>query len=166
MNFKRRFVLWGALVAVIGATINVYRQEESVNEGIVQTRISDRSTLNPGSDNEMPRVVLERLNHRKVGATDIDPFRAKAWFTPPPVIAPAPPPKPTAPALPFQYAGKSEDADGGGNVVVYLSKGNESFAVKAGEKFDNVYQFEGIENGNLVFQYLPLSEKQMLSIGQ
>ena len=50
--------------------------------------------------------------------------------------------------------------------MVYLSKGNESFAVKPGEKFDGAYQFEGVENGNVVILYLPLSVKQRLSIGQ
>ncbi|TAN86831.1 MAG: hypothetical protein EPN14_00065 [Gallionella sp.] len=66
--------------------------------------------------------------------------------------------------MPFQYSGKSEDADGG-NLLVYLAKGNESFAVKPGEKFAGVYQFEGIEKGKLVILYLPLLVKQRLSIG-
>lgn len=50
-------------------------------------------------------------------------------------------------------------------MMVYLARGNESFAVKAGEKFAGVYQFEGIEKGNLVILYLPLSVKQCLPIG-
>lgn len=50
-------------------------------------------------------------------------------------------------------------------MLVYLARGNESFAVKPGEKFAGVYQFEGIEKGNVVILYLPLSVKQRLSIG-
>ncbi len=162
----RQVILFVVLAASIGASIWARYQEGAERETVVTPMERGRVASVREAPIGNQRLALERLNHRRPGASDVDPFRAKIWFVPPPVAAPAPPPKPTAPQLPFQYAGKSEDADGRGNVMVYLSKGNESFAVKPGEKFDGVYQFEGVENGNVVIVYLPLSVKQRLAIGQ
>lgn len=162
----RQLILIIALIASVGASWWTRNGQNGDDSEVVTPVARESAAPAANARDENPRLALERLNHRRPGATDIDPFRAKTWFVPAPVAPPAPPPKPAAPALPFQYSGKSEDADGSGNVMVYLSKGNESFAVKPGEKFDGVYQFEGIENGNVVILYLPLSVKQRLSIGQ
>lgn len=160
----RQFVLVLGLLVSVGAALWV-RSQQHVEETSVVTAVT-RENIKSASTNsgESQRLALERLNQRTPEATDIDPFRAKSWYVPLPEPPPAPPPKPTAPPLPFQYSGKSEDAEGG-NMMVYLARGNESFAVKVGEKFAGVYQFEGIEKGNLVILYLPLSVKQRLPIG-
>ena len=160
----RQFILILGLAVSVGAALWVRSQQSAEGNSVVSA--VTRENVKPVSTNsgENQRLALERLNQRTPEATDIDPFRAKSWFVPLPEPPPAPPPKPTAPPLPFQYSGKSEDADGG-NLMVYLAKGNESFAVKPGEKFAGVYQFEGIEKGNVVILYLPLSVKQRLSIG-
>jgi hypothetical protein len=119
----------------------------------------------PSTDHALP---LERLTSRRPTGTTMDPFRATMWFVPPPPPPPSAnvtPPAPTAPPLPFQYNGKQEDADSGKNVVVYLTRGTESFAVTPGEKFDRDYQFEKIDKGALVIVYLPLAIKQRLPMG-
>lgn len=100
-----------------------------------------------------------------------NPFSVKSWYAPPPppplptaaVLPPLPPPIPTAPPLPFSYVGKFQQQVG--KWVIYLAKGDQTYAVSPGDAFDNVYRFEGIENDKLVIQYLPLSTKQFLLIG-
>jgi len=111
-----------------------------------------------------PRALpLEKLKRTAMEVGEVNPFQAKSWYVPPPPPPPAPPPKPTAPPMPFQYMGKLEKA--GSEFVVYLAKGNLSFAVTVGEKFDNDYRLEAVENGALVIMYLPLSLKQTLPMG-
>lgn len=160
----RQFILVLGLVASVAAALWVRDQEREEKTSVVTAVARDSAISASDKPEENQRLALERLNQRMSESTDIDPFRAKSWYVPLPEPPPAPPPKPTAPPLPFQYAGKSEDADGG-NLLVYLARGNESFAVKPGEKFAGVYQFEGIERGNAVILYLPLSVKQRLPIG-
>lgn len=162
---SRHIILALGLLASLGAALWAPGKEDE-QESVVTAVARQGGTPSPVAAPDYPaRLPLERLNPRTLTATDIDPFRAKAWFAPPPPAPPpAPPPKPTAPPLPFQYVGKSEDVDGG-NGVAFLAKGNQSFTVKPGEKFDGVYQFEGIEKGNLVILYLPLAEKQRLPMG-
>jgi len=107
-----------------------------------------------------------------------DPFAPLAVELPPapkPVVAPVIAP-PSAPVLPFLYAGKFEqpvpknsaDPELQGRTsqtVVYLTRGNESFAVSSGDAIDASYRFVGLEGETLVFLYLPLSTKQTLNIG-
>ena len=57
------------------------------------------STASP--DESAPITLdLKRLRARELAGTDIDAFRTKSWFVPPPPPPPEPPPKPTAPPLP------------------------------------------------------------------
>jgi hypothetical protein len=106
---------------------------------------------------------MDKLQRPQMEVGDLNPFGAKSWYVPPPPPPPEPLPKPTAPPLPFTYVGKLQEDDG--HWVIYLVKGDQSYAVSKGETFDSVYRLEGIENGNLVIQYLPLSIKQILAIG-
>jgi hypothetical protein len=107
-------------------------------------------------------ALLDKLQRAPMAVSDLNPFGAKSWFVPPPRPPEPPPPKPTAPPLPFTYVGKLEED--GGQWIVYLAKGAQSYVVKQGETFDHVYRLDGIENGNLVIQYLPVPTKQLLPI--
>jgi hypothetical protein len=161
----RQGLLFLALVASFAAAFWVRSQEESaldVASSISGAREPEKVTIT--ASEQAADLPLDRLTRRTPADTDTDPFRPKSWYVPPPAPPPPPPPKPTAPPLPFQYVGKFDHADGS-DLVVYLAKGNESFAVKRGEKFDNVYQFDGIERGQIVILYLPMSIKQHLPIG-
>lgn len=160
----RQFIIFLGLAMSTGAALWARSLPDEKEISVVMD-VSRESAKPVSADaGESQRLALERLSRRPPETTDIDPFRAKSWYVPLPEPPSAPPPKPTAPSLPFQYSGKSEDADGG-NMMVYLARGSESFAVKPGEKFAGVYQFEGIERSNLVILYLPLSIKQRLPIG-
>lgn len=89
----------------------------------------------------------------------IDPFRNKSWIVPPP---PAPPAKPTAPPLPFQYLGKIMEDSG---VRVFLNHQGKNLIVKAGDVINGVYTVADIAGNQITFLYIPLKEKQALTIG-
>ncbi|MFT3848701.1 MAG: hypothetical protein QM739_08460 [Propionivibrio sp.] len=107
---------------------------------------------------------LDRLRRRQLGGTDVDVFRVKSWFDPPPPPPPEPPPKPTAPPFPFTYIGKTDGSDGG-DAAFYLANGDEFLTVAIGERFGSSYQLEKAEKGTLFIRYLPLSILQTLPIG-
>lgn len=151
----------------------------------VITKIDGPSDLSPQvvASNSSPDTA-----ERAAAKVLLDPFAPLAIMLPP-ALKPAPAPPlvialPTAPALPFQYVGKLEqprkvaptEAGSKGNVkdaisagvnqtIVYLTRGNDSYSVSAGESIDNIYRFVGIEGDALVFEYLPLAQRQTLPIG-
>lgn len=106
----------------------------------------------------------DRFDGEAAGA---DPFSVKSWQPPPP----PPPPAlataavvaaPIAPPLPFTYAGRLEVEPG--RWVIYLVRGDQTFAVSKGDVFDGVYQFDGVEDGSLLIRYQPLSVTQKLQL--
>jgi hypothetical protein len=169
MKRLRRFLLLSALTLSLGAALWVRSEEDGKPEIVVPTRQDATSARigppSPEDKDGMPALALDRLSNRTTATSDVDPFRVKTWFVAPPAPPPPPPPKPTAPPLPYTYVGKFEDTDAGGKLVVYLAKGNDSFAVSPGDTFDDIYRFEKLDKGNLVFEYLPLAIKQRLPVG-
>lgn len=160
----RQAVLFAALAASLGAALWVHGQDSDASDSIAAPveHGNSRSAAAPEADNKEERLALERLNRRTPGGTEVDPFRTKTWYVPPPPPPPQPPPKPTAPPLPFKYMGSFEEPSSG-KLIVYLSRGDESFPVSPGDKFDDdKYQFDGIERGRIAITYLPLSIKQNL----
>lgn len=84
-------------------------------------------------------------------------------MTPTPVSAPVvPQAPPSAPPLPFAFAGKLEETPD--RWIIYLVKGDQSFALNKGDIFDTDYRFDGVEDGHAVIFYLPLSTRQFLPI--
>jgi hypothetical protein len=97
-----------------------------------------------------------------------DPFSVLSWLPPPPPPPPTPAPAPvqeappSAPPLPFAYVGTLNR--GAGTPQVFLSSGERLLIVSPGEVIDGQYRFESIAATGAVFTYLPLNEKQMISI--
>jgi hypothetical protein len=86
-------------------------------------------------------------------------FAARSWQPPPP--PPPPPGKPSAPPLPFKYAGKLiEDK----TVRVFLTQGNTTTLVAQGDTLGN-YDIERVTTSSVALLYRPLREKQTLSFG-
>lgn len=104
--------------------------------------------------------------HDEIQGTDIDAFRTKSWFVPPPPPPPEPPSKPAAPALPFQFVGKTEAVDGSKQVVflAHTANSNEFYSVSRGDRFAENYRLEKVEPNALIIRYLPLSINQSLPI--
>ncbi|MCE3603618.1 hypothetical protein LXA47_08360 [Massilia sp. P8910] len=122
--------------------------------------------------NGKPALALYGRSREVVARDDKNPFEVKTWVVAPlnaavaNQVAPSPAlpaPQPSAPALPFLFAGKLEIAPG--KWLVYLTKGEQFIAVEIGETFDGVYRFDGIENDNIIIIYLPLDTKQLLPTG-
>ena len=74
---------------------------------------------------------------------------------------PAPPPM--APPLPFVYMGKILDR---GQRSVFLTRDERAYVAKAGDVLDGVYRVDAIKPPVLELTYLPLSQKQILNIGE
>lgn len=161
----RQIILFAALAASLGAALWV-RGQEGDSEAVVKPVEggNNHPTVAPETAEREGRVALERLNRRAPSGTETDPFRLKTWFVAPPPGPPPSPPKPTAPPLPFKYMGSFEEPSSG-KLIVYLAKGDESFPVSPGDKFDdNKYQFDGIGKGRITITYLPLSIKQNITL--
>jgi hypothetical protein len=93
-------------------------------------------------------------------------FAQHSWYVIPPAPPPAPPPPPAAPtAPPFPYTLIGNFAPDGQPQVFFLSQGERVIDARVGDRLDGVYQFESAAGGQLVFVYLPLNIRQILSAG-
>lgn len=89
----------------------------------------------------------------------LDPFRSMSWYVAPP---PPPPPRPTAPPLPFQYLGQLIEED---STRIFVNHLGRHLILKAGDVVAGTYAVEEVDSGKVVFLYLPLKERQVLSTG-
>ena len=102
-----------------------------------------------------PRLALARANL----------FPEQTWFIPPPPPPPppyVPPPPPQAPALPFSYMGRWQEA---GQTTFYLVRGMLPVSVRAGQVLDGVWRLEPVTGSLLNFTYLPLNQTRSLRTG-
>lgn len=123
----------------------------SVPKGIVTTPDMARTKR----QEDEPRLALARANL----------FAEQTWFIPPPPPPPpayVPPPPPQAPALPFSYMGRWQDA---GQTTYYLARGTLPVSVHAGQVLDGVWRLEPVNGGMLNFIYLPLNQTRSLRTG-
>lgn len=89
-----------------------------------------------------------------------DLFPRQGWT--PPVAASAAPEKPTAPPLPFTYAGRYTE---GSNIIVYLNEGAKMHKVRLGDTVNATYRIENIAPAAITLTYLPLGLQQTLQTG-
>lgn len=96
-------------------------------------------------------------------------FEAHSWYKPPP----APPPRlrssfesraPVAPPLPFEYLGRYEQV--GEDTVFVLANDDRVYDVHLGDVIENTYSVDAVVNGQLMFTYLPLNQRQRLQLGE
>jgi len=124
-----------------------------------------------GAATEVPVAQsLLLLAHRVADQTAAGSlFAAHSWYVPPPpppapvVTAPAVPPKPVAPPLPFAYMGSYTPS--GSPAVFFLTNGEKVYDLHLGDTIDNTYTLDAFNNGQLVFTYKPLNQQQQLSTG-
>jgi hypothetical protein len=126
----------------------------------------------PATGQQAPTLDLGKLRRAPVVDPNGDPFGPRSFQPPPPkakvaaataMAAAAPPqPPPQAPPLPFAYIGRlSEDRD----TTVFLAMGERNLVLKPGDVIDNTYKLEEVNDSGVVLTYLPLSQRQTLSIG-
>jgi len=111
----------------------------------------------------MDAVRLDQLRRAPVQVDKSDSFRSKSWTIPKPLPPPPPPPPPAAPPLPFSFLGKIQDDNGATTLI--LSDNVQVHLVHTGDRINNLYSVDAIENGKLTLTYLPLNIKQYLSVG-
>jgi len=67
---------------------------------------------------------------------------------------------PQPPPLPYVYLGKLIQED---ETVVFLSRQDQNYIVRSGERLEDLYRVEAIEEDRLVVKYLPLGIRQTLA---
>lgn len=168
--FSRKRLFYWFLLLLLGAIAIWQAPADHADAPVVDAAAKPRARPVPAPARSA-WVLPERSADGFAPLGQDGPFAVRSWrpTAAAPVVAVAatavaePAATPVAPPLPFAYAGKMEQSPG--HWILYLSRDNESFAVSPGDTFDNVYRLRGIENGNLVIEYLPLSTKQLLPIG-
>lgn len=94
-----------------------------------------------------------------------NPFAASSWLPPPaPVVQapPEPPPPPSAPPVPYVYLGRLD-----GSTLkpqVFLRNGDQLLIVSQGEVVEGQYRVESISDTDVVLIYLPLNQRQVISM--
>lgn len=88
---------------------------------------------------------------------------------PPPVMVeappPPPPPPPTAPVLPFSVVGGiSGQQIAEGRPVAFLRQRDEVLVVRPGDEIDQTYRVDSITPEKIEFIYLPLQQRQILTM--
>ncbi|MGX9773210.1 hypothetical protein ACWYXN_06835 [Janthinobacterium aestuarii] len=166
--FKRKPILFTLLAATVVAAIWPGADDASA---VVEPSSAARpaqvavAAASPGEP-KPAELALYKLERVSMVVTTQNPFSTTSWFVapppPPPPPAAAPPPAPTAPAMPFVYAGRLQGV--GGRWTYYLMRGDQSFAVSRGETFDTSYRLDSVDDSKMVIEYLPLSVKQTLSL--
>lgn len=123
---------------------------------VTPAAIDRAPALTPAAAQDTPsRLMLARANL----------FPDQTWYIPPPPPPPppyVPPPPPQAPALPFNYMGKWQDA---GLTTYYLMRGAVPVSVRTGQVLDGVWRLEPVSGGTLNFTYLPLNQTRSLRTG-
>lgn len=163
MPEPRTLLQIAALAGTFGAVawVNGYSNEEVAPAAYEQAGIVQRgpAEIKPGSPE--PELRLAALDSRNIGELKTDIFTNKSWYVPPPVT-PQPPPKPTAPPLPFTFLGRMIE---NGVAVVFVSNRDSNQVVRVGEVVDRVWRVDAIEATRMVLTYLPLNETKYLILG-
>jgi hypothetical protein len=110
--------------------------------------------------NEVALLALPERTPAPAAREDL--FEPRSWRPPAPPPRFVPPPKPTAPALPFSYLGRITE---NGTTKVFLKKGDELLVARENQEIDGSYRVEAIDDGRIAFLYLPLHARQELLIG-
>ena len=105
-------------------------------------------------------IDLAKLEERKDEGAKVDAFAPRNFAPVIPPQAAAAPAKREAPPLPFKYLGKMVED---GKLSVFLTNGDESITVHAGERVGD-YRVDKITEAEVRFTYLPLKTKQSLPL--
>lgn len=133
------------------------------------------SRLTPGIlQNPFAPLNLHASMDKPVVVAVAEPVREKKPVPrPTPVVAPPPPaaqlpaPAPTAPPLPFVVLGAIQGKSiAQGRQVVFLNDKGVSLAVSQGDDIHGLYKVEAINANSIEFTYLPLGQRQSLSLAK
>lgn len=163
---RRQWMLAAALAGTIVAVVWAQHMDSGTpDHGVAQLRArpSERSDAGAG-ELAVGRVAALREKDPSASASG-NAFAPKSFYVPPPrprAAPPPPPPAPTAPPLPFRFMGVMKESPT--KTLVFLSRDDQLYSVRAGDVLDRTYRVESIEPDGITFVYLPLNETQKLSI--
>jgi hypothetical protein len=160
---RRRLFLLGLCLTATLAVAAVSGIDESDVSG--EPRAS-RERSEPAA--KEARLVLARISREPLDTVEADIFAARSWQPAPPPPPPSRPAaavdaRPTAPALPFAYAGQLGDPQTG-KLIIYLTRSDTVYTVSAGDVIDESYRIEAITDRQITFVYLPMKAQQTLTI--
>lgn len=180
---KRKTIIGAALIVTLVAVVLVEDEADIVTEPVQP--VASQKTARPSTGRtDKQEIKNEYLNVAKLGQRTFDPqagelFAATSWAPKRPPVNPqqqaileqqrakakskTPPPAPTPPPPPlqFKYIGK---AIAGNRIWVFLTQDNENYIARIGEKIDEQYRLDTINDESVTLTYLPLNAKQVLPI--
>lgn len=174
----RKLILGGTLIATV-ILVFLVEDEESIHPiQSVKSMQTSKSYSETASVNENTSEYLDvdQLGKRKFSAQAGELFNSTSWVTKrarnnrklqdslvKQTIdrAAAKKAATTPPPLQFKYLGKVID---GNQTKIILSLSDEKIVVNLGERIDDQYRFDAIDNEAITLTYLPLDVEQILII--
>jgi hypothetical protein len=162
---KRLVLLAFALLATLGLALTVADDEEpgavAVSEPTRAAKPVSRGPAGAQANVELaPQVaLLQPRDTMPEGKSTGAAFAARTWDPPPPPL-PRPGP-PVAPPLPFTYVGKKFEE---GSWEVFIELGERVLVVQERDLIAQQWRVDKIEPSSMTLTYLPLNQKQSLSI--
>jgi hypothetical protein len=128
--------------------------------------VRPRATSAPPRASEQVPVLKRTVRADIALSATSDPFVGASFVPPPPPAVvpppPPPPPAPKAPPLPFAFVGLLEQ--GAGKPAAFLARGDALLVVSVGDIIESDYRVESLSPTDVVLIYLPLDERQRLSV--
>jgi len=159
--FRQKRVLLPVIALALAASVVVGRERPSQAVVAPAARVDTRLQATE-VDIDVSKLA------RQAEEAQLDPARnpfARRSFGPAPAPQGAAAAAASAPPLPFVYLGKMiED----GELAVFLSRGEKSYSVhagqKQGQKLDHEYRIDKVTESHVTFTYLPSKTRQTLDI--
>lgn len=180
---KRKTIIGLALVATLIAVVLVEEEEEATVDSAQP--VAPKKALRTATGKSSAQAVQnDNLDVGQLGQRKFDPqagelFATTTWAPKRPQINPeqqaiiakkraeaearakVPPPAPTPPPLQFKYIGKAIE---GNRIWVFLAQDGENYIARIGEKIDEKYRLDTVNDESVTLTYLPLNAKQTLTI--
>jgi len=173
----RKLILGGTLIATV-ILVFLVEDEESVHPiQSVQSMQTAKSNSEAAliNKNDPEYLDVDQLGKRKFSAQSGALFNSTSWVTKrarnnrklqdslvkQTIDRAAAKKAATPPPLQFKYLGKVID---GNQTKIILSLSDEKIVVNLGERIDDRYRFDAIDNETITLTYLPLNVEQILII--
>src|SRR5712691_3641269 len=160
MRARMRKTVLLAVLAMLAGTLGFVAFDSGKAERSPRPASTDSSSQAAGGGGPVPLALPERS---RLGELRTPLFSSRSWQPPARKISTAPqvPPAPTAPPMPYRYAGKLVQ---GGRQSVLLAKGDMVFPINEGETLDGAYRVESIGETQVTLMYLPLAREERIAV--